>query len=317
MRFIFAAFQIQYGKGLLSITKDVLETYVNHQKKPEKFEKQLQAVLDVGGTMFLDSGAFTAWTKGTEIDLRAYINFCLKFQERLTAIANLDVIPGSYGRYPTAEEVEQSARRGFENYLTMVDAGVDPSKLVHIFHQGESWEWLQKIVNTCPYFGISPANDKTTSQKITWLEQCMKHVCDKDGLPLGKYHGFGVTSWDIMQRYNWFSVDSSTWLRPGSFGNIYVPVHVHGVPDYGQPPNIVAVSTRSNSVGEQGKHLITMTAEEQELVIKFVTDMGFNIEELADDYIKRHYLNIAVTRRIISAIPEWPWAYKTVQPSFI
>ncbi len=42
--------------------------------------------------VFLDSGAFTAWTKRVEIDIQKYIEFIKQNQDVLTVYANLDVI---------------------------------------------------------------------------------------------------------------------------------------------------------------------------------------------------------------------------------
>ena len=317
MRYIFAAFAIQYQKNLYPLTKDVLETYVNHRTPKSKFAEQLKSVKEIGGTMFMDSGAFSAWTKKEVINIDEYASFCLRFQDDLECIASLDVIPGKFGCVPTKAEVDQSAEKGFENYLYLLEKGLDPNKLMHIFHQGEDFFWLEEIIKVCPYFGISPANDRTTEQKIQWLEQCMRVACDENGMPRGKWHGFGVTSWDIMYRYPWFSCDSSTWLRPGSYGYIYVPMFTHGECDYSKPPRIVAVSEKSSSLGEEGKHISTLTENEREVVLTLIKEDGFSLEELSKHYYVRHQFNIGMIRRLIAGIPPYPWAYKTAQPSFL
>ena len=45
--------------------------------------------------LLIDSGAFSAWTQGKEINLvDDYIDFCLQYIDIADAVVNLDVIPG-------------------------------------------------------------------------------------------------------------------------------------------------------------------------------------------------------------------------------
>ena len=121
MRLIFAAFKFLNSYGFLPLVKHVLETYIAVRKDVDKFSADLDDVLKVGGTMFLDSGAFSAWTKGESIDIDAYARFCVRLQDKVEAIANLDVIPGEYGRTPTDAEVRASAEVGWNNYQYLLD----------------------------------------------------------------------------------------------------------------------------------------------------------------------------------------------------
>jgi hypothetical protein len=316
MKLVFAGFALQYFTGLYEYTKDVLDTYMIHQEKKDKFTSQLRDLNAVGGWMFLDSGAFGAWSKGKQIDIDQYVDFCLKHQDSVGAIANLDVIPGSWGVIPTPEQVEESARKGWENYQYMLSRGIEKEKLVHVFHQGERWYWLEKIVAECPYFGISPANDRTTQQKIQWLEQVMPYITDEDGMPRGRFHGFGVTSLDIMKRYPWWSCDSTSWLRPGGYGAIVVPKMLNGKPTYYETPSRVKISPHSPAVKVEGRHFTNMTLQEQKEILEFVSSEGFSFDELTENYVTRHKLTIRVLKRIMATIPEWPWAYRTRQPAF-
>lgn len=157
----------------------------------------------------LDSGAFSAWTKKINIDLDEYIDFCLQHLDYIDYVINLDVIPGEFGQKALpVEEIERSASEGWANYEYMTKQGIPKEKLIHIFHQGEDFKWLEKIVDAMPYIGLSPANDRSTSEKMQWLDDCMKYVCDDKGYPKVKWHGFAVTSLRLMFRYPWYSVDS-------------------------------------------------------------------------------------------------------------
>ena len=155
--------------------------------------------------LFIDSGAFTAWTKKTNVDIISYTDFCLQNIHIIDYIANLDVIPGEFGKKNlTASEIDYSAKQGWKNYEYMIKRGIPKEKLIHIFHQDEDFKWLERMVNTMPYIGLSPANDRTREEKIMWLDKCMDYVLDEKGFPIVKFHGFAVTSLAIILRYPWF-----------------------------------------------------------------------------------------------------------------
>lgn len=235
--------------------------------------------------VLLDSGAFTAWTQKAEISVEDYGRFCLEHLDDLDYIANLDVIPGEFGQKDLPpEEIERSARAGWQNYRTLLGMGLPKDKLIHIFHQGEDFKWLRRMVKAMPYIGLSPANDRTRNEKIVWLDQCMKYVTDPQGMPLVKFHGFAVTSFKIMTRYPWFSVDSTSWVMTAAMGAIYVPRSRAGEWDYSQDPWKVDLSENSSKRGKAGEHFHTMPPNQQRLILRFIESLGYGLgkSELVD-----------------------------------
>ncbi len=176
--------------------------------------------------LFLDSGAFSVWNRGERINLDEYITFCKKYEKDLDAIATLDVIPGSPNRKVTFKDANDAAKEGFLNYEKMLKAKLKTEKLLHTFHQGDP-EWaLEKLIKEGgPYIGISPANDKTSIQRIQWMNSvCMPQLLNSKGKPKVKFHGFAVTSLKLIYEFPWYSVDSSSWrLIGGGFGKIITP----------------------------------------------------------------------------------------------
>src|SRR4051812_44347063 len=84
-------------------------------------------------SILLDSGAYSAWTKGVVIDLPSYIQFIKKHRRMLAGYVNLDVIPGQDGRRPhDREQIEAAARASYRNLQLMRDAGLTP---IPVFHQ--------------------------------------------------------------------------------------------------------------------------------------------------------------------------------------
>lgn len=188
------------------------------------FIKNPQKLIDLWGdyrpkNLILDSGAFSVWSKGDVVDIDKYAEFCTGVKEVLPAgvnlyVVNLDVLPGKFGERPTDEQRESSARQGWENMLYLESKGL---KVIHVFHQHESFEWLEKMRNHSDYIGISPANDCSMKEKMHWLNEVFGII--KDTI---KTHGFAVTSHHQLYKYPFYSVDSSSWTAPARFGRIPV-----------------------------------------------------------------------------------------------
>ena len=299
--------------------------------------------------LFLDSGAFSAWTQGVEINIQEYIQFCLEHLDIVDVIANLDVIPGRPYQRLTQKDIDDSAMQGWINYKKMRNAGIPREKLVHIFHQGEDMKWLRRMVKEMPYIGLSPANDKTTAQKVMWLDSCMEHVTDKDGMPIVKFHGFAVTSLRLMLRYPWYSVDSTSWVVTGRLGSIYVPRFRDGEWIYDENSWKISVSNRSPGTKEAGKHINTLSPRQRQTILDYIDAKGYKLgksrfekvpqsHQLADNerwaekkpkdksakrlleiieepglcnmYQLRDEINIIYFQDLEKHLPEWPWPFK-------
>ena len=298
--------------------------------------------------LMLDSGAFSAWNKGATINLQEYITFCLDHYEMLDYIVNLDVIPSSPYQKVTKEDSKNSVKQGWGNYKTMLNAGISKDKLIHVFHQGEDMKWLKRMVKQIPYIGVSPANDKTTQQKILWLDECMDYVTDNQGTPIVKFHGFGVTSLRIMLRYPWYSVDSTSWVVTGRMGSIYIPRYKGGKWIYDENSWKIAVSNRSPNTKEAGKHIETLPPTEKHICLDYIHNKGYELGKsefkevnpdhvlvenerwaekkekdqqkrlleiivepgISNKYQLRDEMNIIYFLDLEKSMPEWPWAFK-------
>lgn len=190
--------------------------------------------------LLLDSGAFSVWTQGAQIDLDDYISFCEEFPD-CSYYVNLDVIPGTPGKKAslTPESVEASCKAGWDNYRKMIER-LPKDKVIPVFHQGDPIKWLEKYLSFgVKYIGISPANDRQTSgsrhkatfpgrgslstTKLQWIKSLRSFLFDGAGRPVVRTHGFAVTSYDLIKGMEWYSVDSASWKLAGAWGGIYVP----------------------------------------------------------------------------------------------
>ncbi len=168
------------------------------------------------GIHFLvDSGAFTAWTKGKQVDIDAYIEYIKEEIEPLRKynnvnVINLDVIPGQFGKKPTIEERELSARKGLENYLYMKRKGIET---IHTYHMYEKKEVLDEIKKYCKYIGISPANDASVVKRLEWLKWVFYDLRTDY-----KTHILGLTADVMLKQIPVYSADSSSWQSGTMWG---------------------------------------------------------------------------------------------------
>ena len=207
--------------GIIPARLDTYNRYRSVRASVDLYLRRTEKLRRAGCRLFfIDSGAFSVWTKGEEVDLRQYGKFLLRVQDSVDLIASLDVIPGRPHSTPTEDERESAARISHQNYESLVAMGVDLEKLVPIFHQWEDFCWLEAMVEgPAPYIGISPANDVGTPGRLQWLRICESIVRGKK-----KCHGFAVTSIRLMSNFPWTSVDSASWTLAGGLGIIFCPL---------------------------------------------------------------------------------------------
>lgn len=175
--------------------------------------------------VILDSGAYSAWTRGIEIDREQYADYILNNMKYYRYFVNLDCIPSVPGdKHITQDKVEASAAKGWDNLEYLLSRGIPKDRLLPVFHQGENFFWLEKMRDEgFPYIGISPGNDRSTNERISWMDECMYYACDSSGLPYMRWHGFGVTGFRTMKAIPWYSVDSITYAFMAGHGSIFFP----------------------------------------------------------------------------------------------
>jgi hypothetical protein len=244
------------------------------------------------GKLFIDSGAFTAWTKGKVLDVDNYISFLNENHEKIDIYAQIDVIPGERGRESTQDEVDEAAARTWENYQYMKELLIDPNKLLYAFHLGEPYDYLiQALKSKIPYIALGGLVGKTTERKEKFLAKCFKLVDEYD--PSVKIHIFGITKFDILEQHNITSADSTSHIQSGCTGNI--------ICDYG----VICLSDRKTFCPSQ---YIQLTPEYLAKVEKEVNKYGFTVEGLkqsTDDrilfnimYMKQKADNLKVIKRV-------------------
>lgn len=223
-----------------------------------------------GVKVFLDSGAFSAFTKGVDVNMRAYCDYIQR---------NMDIIEIVDGALcASVLDGIGDPLLTWQNQIAMEKMGVRP---LPCFHYGEDERYLEWYIANYDYITLGGMVPISTPQLIQWLDRIWdKYLTDSSGRPRLKVHGFGLTAHSLMMRYPWYSVDSSSWVQIAANGNIMVP-------DLGAMP----VSTASPAAKQLNRHVDTIPALQREGLVQRITDQGFDMERLQVEYISRWSYN--------------------------
>ena len=185
-------------------------------------------------TLFVDSGAYTARTKGVEIDLDKYIEYLNENKGRFEVIAPLDVIPNE-----SKESQLAAPEKSWQNYLIMKERVIDSDKVIPAFHLGEDFKYLQQILDSnAEYMAMGGMAGRTAKARIHWYEKCFR-IIQQSKNPNIKIHAFGMTSLTLLETYPFYSADSTSWLLSASMGNLLTSNGTLYVgSDYNRPNNI-------------------------------------------------------------------------------
>ena len=239
-------------------------------------------------SILLDSGAFSAFRRGAEIDLNKYIDYCKSHKDEVDAYVALDSLPGENGVMDHSQStIEKSATKSYENLQIMKAAGLSP---IPVFHQGERFYWLDKMLEDGEtYIGISPYLRSHQSEIIQWADKCFTRITDGKGRPLIRTHGFGVTACNLCTRYPWYSVDSTSWSVGGGYGSILVPQYVNSKPDYSKTPQTLKLSARKQ---DQSSGFDGLSAAQQEVVRQHAATVNVSMSELRNTFLGRWKMNV-------------------------
>lgn len=245
----------------------ILESW--HYVGKQKFVDEMRANK---AQIFLDSGAFSAYTLGVNLSVEEYVGYIKK---------NTDIL-----RHDSDGIVMASVLDGigdplqtYRNQLEMEYRGFRP---LPCFHAGEDERYLEYYVANYPYITLGGMVGSSTQQLMVWLDRVWnKYLIDGAGRPKLKVHGFGITSVPLMERYPWYSCDSSSWIQSAAFGTIVNPLH-----------GPINVSEKSPARHDKGQHVSTLTPIEQDYVLRQLELQGFTYDRLSTVYESRAAYNL-------------------------
>lgn len=252
--------------------------------------------------IFMDSGAFSAFTKKVEIKLDDYITFLKEIKDDLDVYCCLDVIG----------DVDAT----WKNFEKMEKAGLHP---LPVYHAGEDPKYLHRCLEY-DYFCLGGmAKDSSSVLRVPFLDRAFTIICGEDGLPKSKVHGLGMTSFELMRRYPFFSVDSTSWVLGAGMGSIFVPSFSTRdgkiQMDFSGRPHVMSFSDRKVADGK-GKHFGTIGEEYKKCVLFYLETLGYTVEQVTTDYKNRRTINVLYLEQFQNTLPKWPWPFKKVRKNF-
>lgn len=215
----------------------------------------------------MDSGAFSAYTLGESIGLKAYCAWLKNHQRYIAHYAVLDDIT--------------SPARTMNNQRAMEGEGLAP---VPCFHYGEDPGWLKRYLDKYDYLALGGMVPISTEQLVPWLDDLWgNYLTTADGRPRVRVHGFGLTTFSLIERYPWYSVDSSSWLYGGKAGFCF----------FWRPTGDVArviVAENSPKVKDPSHFDNLPLVQKNELAKRIVT-AGFSVNGVRKKYWDRNVFN--------------------------
>lgn len=156
----------------------------------------------------LDSGAFTAYTQGSHIDLATYARWVQHARSLRTVrwALNLDVIGDEHA--------------SFDNWKRLHDAGVDTVPVIHFGQHPETMlpKYLEAGAQRVALGGVAGAG--TTRQSVGWTAHCLRWArANAPGLPV---HGLGVHMRARLARLPFHSTDASTVVSSLRYGRAFL-----------------------------------------------------------------------------------------------
>jgi hypothetical protein len=211
VRFYFAG-----GESMNKILLDngVKNTLISYYYLREKGPKTLEKILNGFENVFLDSGAFTfhmmftkrgygweeAYNSQELVDYtKEYGEFLAKYGHRFDIAAEIDV-----GHWP------QKLRQ--REYLESVAPN---TKILPVIHPSDPPEYRHFLCKNYEYVGLGGVGNARSLEAIKSYVVRSMQVARQYGT---RYHGFAITTIEIMKALPFFSCDSTSWLMGSKYG---------------------------------------------------------------------------------------------------
>lgn len=153
--------------------------------------------------IMLDSGAYSAWTKGKGIALTDYMKYIEENKEYISNYFSLDVIGDS--------------QMSYRYWQIMKEKGYKP---IPVFHYNSHEMFLELYRNQTDFIGLGETVPEKDKNKVSeWVRLLSWQY------PEVRFHLLGSSSRKIIDHCDMYSCDSSTWFMMAING---YPKHIKG-----------------------------------------------------------------------------------------
>ena len=170
---------------------------------------RMMSEMPYNARVFVDSGGFTASYKNVEISIDDYAKFIRKHSSVISMYANIDEIGNAAVTLRNQLKMESMGLRP----LPVIHFGTKPEELVRYHRHGYEYMCLGGLVPQVPRM-VPAIRAGRRCDALDWLDECFE-IATELGI---KIHGFGCTTWDIVEAYPWASIDSASWAAGYMWG---------------------------------------------------------------------------------------------------
>lgn len=252
-----------------------------HIKKIVEYKKEHP---EYTAKIMVDSGSYTAYTKGVVIDIDDYCDFINEIGDYIEVFVAVDEVPN-----PAAMDYTM-AEKTWNNYLYMLKK-INPKyrdKLIPVFHYGEDFKWLKNMLeythedgSHIDYIGLAISLEGTRKVRINWANQCRKIILESSN-PNVKTHAFGVGVKSVLDHIDVTSTDATSWVKRAAYGMIAIN------------DKTIFISKRHEELCNE-KAFYFYSKGAQEAIKEEIKKRGFDFDELQNDGYKRAEFNIIDT----------------------
>lgn len=191
-------------------TRESVARFINSGNRffliPFPRPEDLGIVLDSSCGFILDNGAFSAWKSGNPVlNWQPYYDWCLSLalHPRFDFAIIPDVIDG------TEKENDRLVQQWFSKCRLPHDGWVDGAP---VWHLHESLERLERLMKFHRVVCLGSSGQFANPGSEGWqrrMAEAMEVLCDEQGRPKRKIHGLRMLAGDIVERYPFYSCDST------------------------------------------------------------------------------------------------------------
>ena len=220
--------------------------------------------------MFLDSGAFSAHTQKKTIAIESYAGFINQHGEHFSVVANLD-------------DIGDTGPKSWANLKALESMGCDAFP---VFHYQDDIAYLKKMIDGgYPFIALGGLVGSSRVILRNWLDEMWgKYLTKPDGTPRLHVHGFGLTDFELMSRYPWYSIDSSSWVMTGNFGGCV----------FFEKSKLFKVTFSDESPNKKDLdswHYSQLNEPQKKVIDKWLEPMGVTAQQCAEHYSFRWLVN--------------------------
>ena len=234
----------------------------------------IKRYLEHPNKLFIDSGAFSIANKvrrGKNLTIDDYIEF-INSNTRPDLYASFDVIP----RPLTTETAKNSAEQSLNNYLYMLDKLDKPEKLIPVYHYGEDFKYLEKILELKPnYIAFGGRGGISTKYLYTCLDTFFDILKGSNV----KIHAFGITVLNLLEQYPFTSADSTSYQKVATMGGIFLE-------------SLNTTIKISTSTLNDNNHYQYQKEDIKKLINEEIEKYGYNLQDLQTSTNRRIEFNV-------------------------